>query len=84
MKYSWVCSKCKKMRTLEMTVEEYDNLAEVVCEKDQHVATMNRVYIPAQLKFVGHGFTGAGGNQPHMDKQDRKKDLASASDAEPI
>lgn len=84
MKYTWQCSACANLVTEEMTIQEYESLDKVTCAKCHTDHIMNRVYLNIQLKFVGHGFTGAGGNQPHMDTKERKTDLASSSDAEPI
>lgn len=84
MKYTWECSVCSNLMTEEMTIQEYESLDKVTCTECYTDDNVYRVYLTTQLKFVGHGFTGAGGNKPHMDRKERKTDLASSSDAEPI
>lgn len=89
MKYSYMCDDCGKIEVYDIPIKEYKSNIIVWCHNiNKHRETgkfrMGRIYFSTQVQFHGEGFTGAGGALPHMDKQKRKKDLASKTDVEGI
>lgn len=81
MKYTYKCPICGDLRIIEIPLKEYMSNRRVYClgNKEHTRRLMKRVYQPTPAQYIGDGFTGARGARPKMNKEERKKDLASDS-----
>lgn len=75
MRYSFRCSECKEEFHITTTVEAYAEMAKPTCSQGH--GEMSRIFGFIPVSYRGEGYTGAQKTLPKMDKEKRKKDLAS-------